>query len=88
MVAALAACYVPLGDYIAHVFTSDKDWRIENGVYKLMGVDRKADQTWSIYLRSMLAISFVSVLFLYGIQRLQHYLPYDQRMTAVAPDLA
>jgi K+-transporting ATPase ATPase A chain len=88
LVAALAACYVPLGNYIAHVFTSDKDWRIERGVYKLMGVDRTADQKWSIYLRSMLAFSFISVLFLYGIQRLQQYLPYDQHMTAVAPDLA
>src|SRR3984885_11938136 len=88
LVAALAACYVPLGNYIAHIFTSDKDWRIERGVYKLMGVDRTADQKWSIYLRSMLAFSFISVLFLYGIQRLQQYLPYDQHMTAVAPDLA
>src|ERR1700733_11901359 len=88
LVAALAACYVPLGNYIAHIFTSDKDWRIERGVYKLMGVDRTADQKWSIYLRSMLAFSFISVLFLYGIQRLQQYLPYDQHMTAVAPDTA
>src|SRR6202046_3153549 len=88
LVAALAACYVPLGNYIAHIFTSDKDWRIERGVYKLMGVDRTADQKWSIYLRSMLAFSFISVLFLYGIQRLQQYLPYDQHMTAVTPDTA
>jgi potassium-transporting ATPase potassium-binding subunit len=71
LVAALAACYVPLGNYIARIFTSDKDWRVERGVYKVMGVDRTADQKWSTYLRSMLAFSFISVLFLYGIQRLQ-----------------
>jgi len=88
LVAALAACYVPLGNYIARVFTSDKDWRVERGFYKLIGIDRTADQKWSVYLRSMLAFSFISVLFLYGIQRLQQYLPYSQGLPAVAPDTA
>ena len=27
LVAALAACYVPLGNYMAHIFTTDKDWQ-------------------------------------------------------------
>jgi potassium-transporting ATPase potassium-binding subunit len=88
LVAALAVCYVPLGNYMARVFTSDKDWAIERGFYKLIGVDRTADQKWSTYLRNMLAFSFISVLFLYGIQRLQQYLPYDQHLPAVTPDLA
>jgi potassium-transporting ATPase potassium-binding subunit len=72
--AALAVCYVPLGNYLAHIFTTDKDWRIERGLYKLLGIDRKADQKWSTYIRSVLAFSFVSVLFLYGMERLQHWL--------------
>jgi K+-transporting ATPase ATPase A chain len=88
LVAALAACYVPLGNYIAHIFTSDKDWRVERGFYKLIGIDRTADQKWSVYLRSMLAFSFVSVLFLYGVERLQHYLPYSQGFPGVTPDTA
>jgi potassium-transporting ATPase potassium-binding subunit len=74
LVVALAACYVPLGNYIAKIFTTDKHWRVERGVFKLIGVDPAADQKWSAYLRSMLAFSAVSVLFLYGLQRLQHYL--------------
>jgi potassium-transporting ATPase potassium-binding subunit len=86
--AALAACYVPLGNYIARVFTSDKDLAVERGFYKLIGIDRTADQKWSTYLRSMLAFSFVSVLFVYAIQRLQHYLPLSEHMPAVTPDLA
>jgi K+-transporting ATPase ATPase A chain len=85
LVAALAACYVPLGNYIARIFTSDKDWAVERGFYKLIGIDRTADQKWSTYLRSILAFSFVSVLFLYGLQRLQHYLPYDQNLPGVTP---
>jgi potassium-transporting ATPase potassium-binding subunit len=72
--AALAACYVPLGNYIAHIFTTDKDWRVERGFYKLIGINRDADMKWSTYVKSVLAFSAVSVLFLYGMQRLQHYL--------------
>jgi K+-transporting ATPase ATPase A chain len=74
LVAALAACYVPLGNWIARIFTTDKHWRVERGVYKVIGINPEADQRWSAYLRSMLAFSGVSVLFLYGLQRLQHYL--------------
>ena len=86
--AALAACYIPLGNYIAHVFTTDKDWRIERGFYRLMGIDSKADQRWGTYVRSILAFSAISVLFLYGIERLQHYLPLSVGMAAVTPDTA
>ncbi len=74
LVAALAACYVPLGNYMAHIFTTDKDWKVERLLYRLIGVDPKADQKWSSYVRSMLAFSLISVLFLYGIERLQQYL--------------
>jgi potassium-transporting ATPase potassium-binding subunit len=74
LVAALAACYIPLGNYIARIFTTDKHWRVERGIFKLTGIDPDVDQTWGSYLRSMLAFSAVSVLFLYGLQRLQHYL--------------
>ena len=41
------------------------------------------DQTWGQYLRSMLAFSAVSVLFLYGMQRLQDYL-----LSFVGPHMA
>jgi K+-transporting ATPase ATPase A chain len=88
LVVALAACYVPLGNYIARIFTSEKDWRAERGIYKIIGVDASADQRWSAYLRSMLAFSLVSVLFLYGIERLQHYLLLSLGMANVPPALA
>jgi potassium-transporting ATPase potassium-binding subunit len=88
LVAALAACYVPVGNYMAHIFTTDKHWRVERGIYKLIGVDPAADQKWSMYLRSMLAFSFISVLFLYGLERLQHYLLLSLGMANVPPALA
>ncbi len=111
LVLALAVCYKPVGDYMAHIFggsgpsgsgvspgstvsprdsssTTDKDWRVERRIYKLIGVDSKADQRWSAYLRSMLAFSAVSVLFLYGLERLQHYLLLSLGMANVPPALA
>jgi len=88
LIAALAACYVPLGNYLAHIFTTDKDWKVERFIYRLIGIDSKADQRWSVYVRSILAFSFVSVLFLYGFQRLQHYLPWSEHMPAVPTDTA
>ena len=88
LIAALAACYIPLGNYIAHIFTSEKHWRVEAGIYKIIGVNPEADQKWSAYLRSMLAFSAVSVLFLYGLERLQHYLLLSLGMANVPPALA
>ncbi|MFJ9441666.1 potassium-transporting ATPase subunit KdpA [Kitasatospora sp. NPDC101235] len=74
LVGALALCYRPLGDYIAKLLTSAKHLRVERGIYKVIGVDGDADQRWPAYLRSVLAFSAVSVLFLYGLIRLQGYL--------------
>ncbi|HYK30191.1 MAG TPA: potassium-transporting ATPase subunit KdpA [Streptosporangiaceae bacterium] len=88
LIAALAVCYVPIGNYMAHIFTTDKHWRLERGLYKLIGVNPENDQKWSSYLRSMLAFSLISVLFLYGLQRLQHFLLLSEGMKGVPPALA
>src|SRR5580700_2884828 len=88
LVAALAACYVPLGNYIARIFTDTKHWRIERGIYKLCGIDPEADMRWSVYVRSVLAFSFVSVLFVYLIERTQHWLFLSAGMANVTPDTA
>ena len=85
LVAALAACYVPLGNYIARVFTDTKHWRVERGIYKLCGIDPEADMRWSVYVRSILAFSLVSVLFLYLIERTQHWLFLSVGMANVNP---
>src|SRR5579864_175384 len=88
LVAALAACYVPLGNYIARIFTDKKHWRVERGIYKLVGVDPEADMKWSVYVRSILAFSLVAVLFVYLIERTQHWLFWSAGMANVPPDTA
>jgi K+-transporting ATPase ATPase A chain len=88
LILALAICYKPLGDYIARVVTTDKDWRVERVIYRTMGVDPKADQRWSVYLRSMLAFSAISVLALYLLERIQGHLFLSNGMPGVTPDTA
>jgi len=88
LVAALAACYVPLGNYIARVFTAKEHWRAERGIYKLCGIDPEADMRWGVYARSLLAFSLVCVLFLYLLQRTQHWLFLSTGMSNVTPATA
>ena len=86
--ACLAAAYVPLGNYMARVFTSDKDLKVESGIYQLTGIDSNSEQRWRTYFLSVLGFSLVSILLLYGLQRLQAVLPLSNGMTPVAPDQA
>jgi len=88
LVFALAVTYRPLGDYMAHILTSVKHWRVEKGLYKVMGVDPDADQTWPVYIRSVLAISVVGVLLLYLILRVQDHLMLSLGMPPMQADLA
>src|ERR1700678_1522056 len=85
LVLALVVCYKPLGDYIAGIFTSDKHLRVERGFYRLVGIDPEADQKWGTYARAMLAFSAVCVLFVYLIERIQHWLPCSNGMANVNP---
>jgi len=86
--AALAACYIPLGNYIAHIFTDKKHWGVERGIYKLTGIDPDADMRWTVYVRSILAFSLVAVLFVYLIERTQHWLFWSVGMANVPTDTA
>jgi K+-transporting ATPase ATPase A chain len=88
LVAALVAAHRPLGEAMARIFTSTGHTRVERGLYRVMGVDPDAEQTWRTYLRSVLAFSAVSVLALYAFQRLQEHLWLSLGFPAVAPDLA
>ena len=67
----LALVYRPLGDYMAHLYTTTTDWKVERGLYRLVGVDPRSEQSWPAYLRGVLAFSVVGVFFVYAIQRAQ-----------------
>ncbi|HEV7655047.1 MAG TPA: potassium-transporting ATPase subunit KdpA [Mycobacteriales bacterium] len=88
LVAVLAALHVPVGDYMARVYSSKHHLRVERGVYRLVGVDPERGQAWGVYARSVLAFSAVSVLFLYLFQRVQSHLPLSLGFSNVTPALA
>jgi K+-transporting ATPase ATPase A chain len=88
LVLLLAVSYRPLGDYLAHILTAKKHLRVEKVLYKTMGVDAEADQTWGVYLRSVFAISAVGVLLLYLILRVQRHLMMALGMPRMQADLA
>jgi K+-transporting ATPase ATPase A chain len=88
LVAVLAVLYRPLGDYMATIYTSTTDLKVERGFYKLIGVDSRSEQTWQSYLRSVLAFSAIGVLFVYAIQRAQAVLPYSLGFPAIPEGLS
>ncbi|SDK83765.1 K+-transporting ATPase ATPase A chain [Glycomyces sambucus] len=85
MVAALAATYRPLGDYLYRVVTRERHYKVERGIYRVIGARPETEQHWAGYARSVLAFSAVSVLLLYGLQRLQHFLPLSLGFPGVDP---
>ncbi|MEW6731031.1 MAG: potassium-transporting ATPase subunit KdpA [Acidobacteriota bacterium] len=85
----------PLGIYMAKIFNREQTLLsklidpIERLIYKICRVDDKEEQHWTVYAASMLVFSLISLLVLYGLQRLQFYLPLNpQQFSGVAPDLA
>jgi K+-transporting ATPase ATPase A chain len=73
---------------MAHVFTSPKNWRIERGLYRLIGVDPAVEQSSTVYLRSVLAFSAIGILLVYALQRIQPILPWSNSLPGVEPSLA
>ncbi|MGO0603751.1 potassium-transporting ATPase subunit KdpA [Brevibacterium linens] len=88
VLALLAAAHVPLGTYMARVFLSEKDTRLESVLYRLTGVDSTSEQRWRTYFLSVLGFTAVSLVVLFGLLRLQHLLPLSNGRPAVPVDQA
>ncbi|MEU9397136.1 potassium-transporting ATPase subunit KdpA, partial [Streptomyces sp. NPDC048324] len=85
LIGALALAHIPLGTYMAKVYSSDRHLRVERWIYKGIGVDPDMQMRWTAYLRGVLAFSAVGVLFLYLLQRLQGILPGSLGFSSVEP---
>ncbi|GAA1902134.1 potassium-transporting ATPase subunit KdpA [Streptantibioticus ferralitis] len=88
LIVALALVYVPLGDYMAGVYSSKKHLRVERWIYRSIGANPDTEMRWPAYLRGVLAFSVISVLFLYLLQRIQNHLPGSLGFAAVTPQQA
>lgn len=83
LVGVLALVYVPLGDYMARVFTTPSHSRIERRVYRLAGVNPDAEQGPRAYALSVVGFSVISVVVLMAILIGQAHLPFDRGMSGM-----
>ncbi len=88
VIAIVVILHVPLGDYMARVYTATTSWRVEKAIYRVVGVQPDDEQRWTRYLSSLLAFSAVSVLLLYAIMLLQVHLPEPWGHKGMTPALA
>ena len=84
----LALLHKPLGVYMARVFSGAKHSKPEKVLYRLAGVDAGTEQSWSVYLRSVLLFSLISILVIFALQRLQGVLPGSNSLPGVDPWVA
>jgi K+-transporting ATPase ATPase A chain len=88
LVLALTAVHRPLGIYLVRVFEGTTASRPERLFYRLAGVDAGTEQTWPVYLRSVLVFSAVSILAVFALQRAQGLLPGTAPLAGVDPWVA
>ncbi len=83
VLAAIVVCVVPLGSYMARVFTGERVFLtrfvapVERGWCRLLGTDPESGQDWKAYAKSVVAFSVFSWLALYLILRTQTIQPWN-----------
>ncbi len=93
--ALVLVCVKPLGLFMAQLFSNERTFLtpllapVENGFYRLAGVNTAKEQGWLSYALAMLLFNAAGFVFLYALMRLQAVLPLNpQGFDPVAPDLA
>jgi potassium-transporting ATPase potassium-binding subunit len=94
--AVIFAITKPMGLFMARVFNREKTFLdpvmrpLERLLYRMTGVDEQHEMKWTEYAICMLLFSGVSMLLLYGLERVQGIFPFlnPQKFAGVAADLA
>lgn len=94
-IAIIVALTPLLGGFMARLFGGQRVLLspllgpVERGIYKVCGIDASREQHWTGYALSLLVFNLGGALLLYGLLRLQSWLPFNPAgMADVAPDLA
>jgi K+-transporting ATPase ATPase A chain len=91
MVIALAIAWRLLGAYMVSVYEQRTRWLsfLERPIYRVIGVDPEAEQSWQRYGASVIIFSGVVLLIGYVLLRLQGHLPLNpQHLPGVSPALS
>ncbi|MCK6629081.1 MAG: potassium-transporting ATPase subunit KdpA [Anaerolineae bacterium] len=83
----------PLGAFMARVYQGEYTWLdpvlgpVERLLYRLSGVQPDKEMNWKTYVVAMMLINALGLFLLYGLQRLQGFLPFNPMgLGAVTPD--
>jgi K+-transporting ATPase ATPase A chain len=91
----ILALVKPLGWYMTRVFNGERTFLspvlqpVEIALYRVSGVDERREQHWLTYTVAMLLFHVGGVLIIYGLMRLQAFLPFNPAgQAAVSEDLS
>jgi len=94
-IVALVVLAIPLGLYMAKVFSGEKTFMdrllrpIERGIYRVAHVTEDREMNWKQYAIALVMFSLVGMIFLYVLLRLQGHLPGNpQGFKGVPPALS
>ena len=89
----LIALVKPLGLFMARVYQGERTFLsplmrpVEKVIYRLSGIRPDEEMNWKVYAFAMLLFNGLGLLVVYGLQRLQGFLPLNpQAFGAVSPD--
>src|SRR5271165_918946 len=91
LVVCLALCWRYLGSYLVSVFEGRVRFLsfVERPIYRLLGTDPEAEQSWQRYAGSLVVFSGVVLLITYLFLVLQGHLPLNPtHLAGVTPALA
>ncbi len=93
--ALIFAVTKPMGVFMTRVFNREHTFLdpilrpVERLLYRLTGVDENHEMRWTEYCGAMLLYSGVSMALLYGVERIQQWMPWNpQKFPAVEASLA
>ncbi|MET4081763.1 K+-transporting ATPase ATPase A chain [Pedobacter sp. UYP30] len=85
---------IPLGMYLAKVFAGEKVWTdflkpVERGIYKLSGINVKAEMNWKQHLKALITINLVWLVYGFFVLMFQDKLPLNpDGNPGMSPDLS
>ncbi|MFD1674083.1 potassium-transporting ATPase subunit KdpA [Alicyclobacillus fodiniaquatilis] len=83
VIAIILIVGIPLGGYLYRVFTGKRSWLepvygpVERLLYKLVGANPSVEMDWKAYLKSLLLVNLVMMLFVYVLFRVMGHLPLN-----------
>jgi K+-transporting ATPase ATPase A chain len=90
----MLAIGIPLGKYLAKMFAGEKVWTdflkpIENGIYKLSGINPNEPMDWKQFLKAMMCINMLWLVYGFFVLMYQDKLPLNpDRNPGMTADLA